>query len=92
LIKSIYLEIVPVKSPVQKETDMNAQIISYPPLISVTEAQKMLGGRGRGKIYALLASTELESVKDGGRRLIVTESLLSYVETLKEANTGGNRD
>ena len=69
---------------------MNAQIISYPPLVSVTEAQKMLGGRG--KIYALLASTELESVKDGGRRLIVTESLLSYVETLKEANTGGNRD
>ena len=92
MIKSIYSEIVPVKSPVQKETDMNAQIISYPPLISVTEAQKMLGGRGRGKIYALLASTELESVKDGGRRLIVTESLLSYVETLKEANTGGNRD
>jgi hypothetical protein len=71
---------------------MNIRTTNYPPLVSVTEAQRMLGGRGRGKIYSLLASTELESVKDGGRRLIVTESLLSYVETLKEANTGDNRD
>ena len=92
MIKSIYSEVVLVNTPVQKETDMNVQNISYPPLISVAEAQKMLGGRGRGKIYALLASTELESVKDGGRRLIVTESLLNYVEALKEANTGDNRD
>ena len=70
---------------------MNAQNISYPPLISVTEAQKMLGGRGRGKIYALLASTELESIKDGNRRLILTSSLLAYVESLR-ASIGGDTD
>jgi len=43
----------------------------------------MLGGRGRGKVYALLDAGELESVKDGGRRLILTESLLAYVERLR---------
>ena len=91
LIKSIYSEIVLVNTPEQKETDMNAQNINYPPLISVTEAQKMLGGRGRGKIYALLASSELDSVKDGNRRLILTASLLAYVESLK-ISSGGDTD
>ena len=48
----------------------------------------MLGGRGRGKIYALIESGDLESVKDGNRRLIVTETLLAYIEGLKTADAG----
>lgn len=64
---------------------MSLPISTYPPLVSITESQRMLGGRGRGKIYALLASGELESVKDGGRRLVITESLLIYIESLKTA-------
>ena len=67
---------------------MSLQISTYPPLVSVTEAQRMLGGRGRGKIYALIESKHLQSVKDGSRRLIVTETLLAYVESLKLAEAG----
>jgi len=89
---SIYSVGVPVNIPEQKETGMNSQFSGYPPLISVTEAQKMLGGRGRGKIYALLATSELDSVKDGNRRLILTATLLTYVESLKVKGEGHSNE
>jgi hypothetical protein len=53
------------------------------PLISVNEARRLLGGRGRGRIYELLASGDLESVVDGKRRFIVTESLTRYIARLR---------
>jgi len=53
------------------------------PLVSINEARRLLGGRGRGRIYELMASGDLESVVDRGRRLIVSESLLRYVERLR---------
>jgi hypothetical protein len=56
---------------------------SYSPLVSVDEARRMLGGRGRGRIYELLKQGSLESVMDGGRRFILTESLYAFVESLK---------
>jgi len=61
------------------------QNTNYPPLSSVTKTQWMLGGRGRAKIYALLASGDLQSIKDGNRRLIITDSILAYIDSLKNA-------
>jgi hypothetical protein len=56
---------------------------SYSPLVSVDEARRMLGGRGRGRIYELLRQGSLESVMDGGRRFILTDSLYAFVESLR---------
>ena len=53
-----------------------------PPLVSVDEARRLLGGRGRGYIYGLLDKGELDSIKDEGRRLITGDSILTYVESL----------
>lgn len=62
---------------------MNAETESYPPLSSIKKGMWMLGGRGRGTLYGLIDSGEIESVKSGNRRLIVTASLLAYIERLK---------
>lgn len=70
---------------------MNTETASYPPLVSITETMWMLGGRGRGTVYRLIDSDELESVKDGSRRLVVTSSILAYIESLK-ISTEGNDD
>ena len=59
------------------------------PLISVDEARRLLGGRGRGRIYELLKEGSLESVTDGGRRFILTDSLYAFIETLKTAADRG---
>ena len=55
------------------------------PLVSVDEARRLLGGRGRGRIYELLKQGSLESVMDGGRRFILTDSIFTFVETLKSS-------
>ena len=60
---------------------------AYPPLVNVTEARKMLGGRGRGKIYKLIDGNEIDSVKDGNRRMIVTASILAYIDRLEHTMT-----
>ncbi len=52
------------------------------PLVSVKEAQRLLGGRGRGRIYALMADGEIDTIKDGNRRLIVGDSLARYITRL----------
>ncbi len=49
------------------------------PLVSVKEAQRLLGGRGRGRIYALMADGEIDTIKDGARRLIIGHSLARYI-------------
>ena len=56
------------------------------PLVSVDEARKLLGGRGRGRIYELLKQGSLESVMDGGRRFILTDSIFAFVESLKSSS------
>ena len=58
---------------------MNIQIT---PLVSVDEARRLLGGRGRGHVYQLIREGSLSSVMDGGRRLIIGESLLAHVASL----------
>ena len=57
------------------------------PLVSVDEARRLLGGRGRGRIYELLKEGSLESVVDRGRRFILTDSLFAFIESLKVATT-----
>lgn len=53
----------------------------------MTVAQTMMGrsGRGRGRIYELINSNEIDSVKDGGRRMIVTESIFAYIKSLSHS-------
>jgi excisionase family DNA binding protein len=46
------------------------------------EAAQMLG-IGRDKLYDLMRAGRLDSVKDGGARLITADALLAYVELLK---------
>lgn len=52
-------------------------------LLSVDETRKILGGRGRGHIYALIDEGKIESVKDGSRRFILAESVKRYVEAMQ---------
>lgn len=58
---------------------------AIPPLVSINEACRLLGGRGRGRIYELMAAGDLASITDGRRRLILGDSLTRYVERLRES-------
>jgi excisionase family DNA binding protein len=51
-------------------------------LHQVSEAVE-LTGIGRSKLYELMGSGELESVKCGKRRLIPAEALMAFVERLR---------
>lgn len=46
------------------------------------EAAKVLG-IGRDKLYDLMRSGRLDSVKDGGARFITCEALAAYVQLLE---------
>jgi hypothetical protein len=66
----------------------NENIGTYPPLVSVTVGQTMIGrgGKsGRGRIYELINSNKIDSVKDGGRRMIVTASIFAYIDSLEHS-------
>jgi excisionase family DNA binding protein len=58
---------------------------AIPPLVSINEACRLLGGRGRGRIYELIAAGDLDSIVDGRRRLILGNSVSRYVEKLRES-------
>lgn len=47
------------------------------------EAAKVLG-IGRDKLYDLMRSGRLQSVKDGGARFITADALLAYVAMLQD--------
>jgi hypothetical protein len=70
--------------PNRREQSMNENLTTYPPLVSVSVAQTILGGRGRGRIYELITSEQIRSIKDGKRRMIVTESLFDYIKSLMD--------
>lgn len=57
---------------------------SEPQLLAVDAARQQLGGLSRRAVYDLLDSGELEGVWIGRRRLVVTESLNTYVARLRE--------
>ncbi len=54
-----------------------------PALMSVDRTREFMGRRGRGWVYDRIRSGDFETVVDGGRRLILTASVLQYVERLR---------
>jgi hypothetical protein len=60
-----------------------------PPLVSINEACRLLGGRGRGRVYELLKAGEIDSVVDRKRRLILGDSLIRYIARLSERSKTG---
>ena len=59
---------------------MNTEI---PLLLSIPETAKKIGV-GRTKIYELLGSNDLDSVRIGKRRLITSKSIYRFVENLRK--------
>lgn len=51
-------------------------------IVSVSTAQRLLGGIGRTKVYDLINRGELVKVNVGRRGLITTASIESYVARL----------
>jgi hypothetical protein len=58
-------------------------------LLTVEETRQHLGGKGRGYVYQLLADNCIDSVKLGRSRMIVSESLERFVDSLTRASKGG---
>ena len=54
-------------------------------LNNIEEAQQKLGGLGRTRIFHLLQTGELRSVKIGRRRMIPDSSIAQYIDGLKAA-------
>lgn len=59
-----------------------------PLLLPIPDAARVLG-IGRTTLYSLLAAQEIDSVTIGGRRLVVADSLRSYVERLTVTGKSG---
>jgi len=63
----------------------SAQIgTALPPLMSVEATRVACGGRGRGWVYERINGGDFETITDGGRRLIVTESILAWLERKRD--------
>lgn len=56
-------------------------------MLRLPEASSV-SGLSRTKLYELMASGELESVKVGRRRLVPAEALAAYVERLRTQRSG----
>lgn len=52
-----------------------------PPLMSIDRTRAAGGGRGRGWVYERIATGDFETILDGSRRLIVTESFLKWLDS-----------
>ncbi len=59
-------------------------------LVGILDTAKLIGG-GRTRVYELMDNGELESVKQGRRRLITRASIEAYVKRLVEASRAGRR-
>ena len=60
---------------------MDEMLLGLPEVIRVS-------GLSRTKLYELMASGELESVKIGRRRLVPVAALAAYVDSARERSTG----
>ena len=58
-----------------------------PLLLPVPEAGQMLG-LGRSRIYELIDAGAIQSLKIGKRRLVIVESLKSFVQRLASEQSG----
>ena len=54
-----------------------------PLLFSIPETARQIGV-GRSKIYELLGSNDLDSVRIGKRRLVTSKSIYRFVENLRK--------
>jgi len=53
-------------------------------LLTIEESRVQIGHKGRNFLYGLLNSGQVESVKLGHRRMIVSASLRAYVNRLRQ--------
>jgi len=53
--------------------------------VSIRVAQKLLGDKARSVVYDEIGRGRLEAIKDGGKTLIVLESIERYMASLPEA-------
>jgi len=60
------------------------EVVSLPPLMSVDATKLACGGRGRRWVYERIAVGDFESFKDGSRTLIVSESVLAWIERKRQ--------
>lgn len=54
-------------------------------LLPIPDAREALGGLGRTKVYELIASGELRTVKIGRRRFVPASAVEEYVSRLQAA-------
>ena len=63
------------------------QIIPVKPALASTEhARKYLGGISRAGLYNLLDANELQSVKIGGRRMVLVDSMDALIARNREGS------
>lgn len=62
-----------------------------PFLLSVNATRRACGNRGRGWVYERLSCGDFESVVEGGRRLIVTSTVLAFIDRLRAGNGQKNQ-
>ena len=56
-------------------------LMELPPRMSIERTRAAAGGRGRGWVYERIAAGDFETILDGSRRLVVTESFLKWLDT-----------
>lgn len=64
-------------------TTKGSQVIDT--LNNIEQASEKLGGLGRTRLFELLRTGELRSVKIGRRRMIPDSSIAQYIDGLKAA-------
>ncbi len=57
-----------------------------PPVMGMSDGAAYLGGRSESTVRDLLAQGKIRAVRDGKRRLLVTESLDEYLAALPPAD------
>ena len=55
-------------------------LMELPPLMSIEATRMAAGRRGRGWVYDRIAAGDFETILDGSRRLVVTESFLKWLD------------
>ncbi len=67
---------------------MTTEATTYPPLIGTPPACEMMGGISRSRLYILKDEGKIDSVKEGKRRMWVTDSIYAYIESLEHSQSG----
>ncbi len=57
-------------------------------LTDTDEARALLGGIGRTRLFEMLKTGELPSVKIGRRRMVLVSDIEAYVERLRDEQVG----